>query len=263
MTNIHPTAIVDPGAELAGEVTIGPYCVVGPRVRLDAGVRLVSHVAVDGRTHLGEGVTVYPFASVGHAPQDLKYRGEDTALTVGARTVIREHATLNPGTEGGGGLTSVGAGCLIMVGAHVGHDCRIGDQVILVNNATCAGHVQIGDHAILGGLSAVHQFVRIGRHAMVGGMSGVEHDIIPFGLVTGNRAALQGLNLVGLKRRGFSKPEINALRSAYQELFGPAGTLQERAATVAEKYAASDLVREVVAFVTADTSRSFCTPARG
>ncbi|MDX5362077.1 MAG: acyl-ACP--UDP-N-acetylglucosamine O-acyltransferase [Alphaproteobacteria bacterium] len=263
MSNIHPTAIVHPDAQIGSDVTIGPYCVVGGKVRLDAGVRLLSHVAVDGRTHLGEGVSVYPFASVGHAPQDLKYRGEDTALVVGARTVIREHATLNPGTEGGGGLTRVGANCLIMVGAHVGHDCSIGDHVILVNNATCAGHVQIGDHAILGGLSAVHQFVRIGRHAMVGGMSGVEHDIIPFGLVTGNRAVLQGLNLVGLKRRGFSKPEIGALRAAYQELFADAGTLQARAAAVAEKYADSDLVREVVGFVTADSSRSFCTPARG
>ncbi|MCP1335814.1 acyl-ACP--UDP-N-acetylglucosamine O-acyltransferase [Futiania mangrovi] len=263
MSNIHPTAIVDPGAVLAADVAIGPYCVVGAGVQLDQGVRLHSHVAVAGRTHLGEGVTVYPFASVGHAPQDLKYRGEETALTVGPRTVIREHATLNPGTEGGGGLTSVGASCLIMVGAHVGHDCRIGDHVILVNNATCAGHVQIGDHAILGGLSAVHQFVRIGRHAMVGGMSGVEHDIIPFGLVTGNRAVLQGLNLVGLKRRGFSKPEISTLRAAYQELFAGEGTLQERAAAVAQKYVDSTLVQEVIAFVTADTSRSFCTPARG
>ena len=192
MQVIHPTAIVEPGARLAERVSIGPYCVVGAEVELQDGVELISHVAVAGRTVVGAETRVFPFASIGHQPQDLKYQGEPSRLEIGRRNIIREHVTMNPGTTGGGMLTRVGDGCLFMVGAHVAHDCAVGDSVIMANNATLAGHVRIGDFAILGGLSAVHQYVRIGKHAMIGGVTGVERDVIPYGQVVGDRARLVG-----------------------------------------------------------------------
>ncbi|SDG90875.1 acyl-ACP--UDP-N-acetylglucosamine O-acyltransferase [Roseospirillum parvum] len=260
MPDIHATALVDPAAELAPDVTVGPYCVVGPEVRLAAGVRLMSHVVVEGRTSIGPGCHVYPFASIGHAPQDLKYRGEDSRLEIGAHTTIREHVTINPGTEGGGMLTRVGDHCLLMVGAHVAHDCQVADHVILVNNATLAGHVEVGEFAIVGGLSAVHQFVRIGKHAMIGGMSGVENDVIPYGSVTGNRARLSGLNIVGLKRRGFSRDDIHTLRAAYRMLFAQEGTLAERLEDVAKMFADHTAVRDIVDFIRVDSSRAVCQP---
>lgn len=260
MPNIHPTAIVEPGAEIADSASIGPYCVVGPEVVLAAGVELVSHVVVTGRTQVGEGTRIFPFASIGHRPQDLKYHGEPSRLVIGRNNTIRENVTMNPGTEGGGMLTEVGDDGLFMAGAHVAHDCRIGNGVILVNNATLGGHVSVGDCAIIGGMSAVHQFVRIGRHVMIGGMTGVEHDVIPYGSVIGNRAYLAGLNLVGLKRRGFPREDIHALRNAYKELFADEGTMAERLAKVAEAYRDCALVMEVVEFVRADSSRAFCQP---
>ena len=201
--SIHATAIVEDGARIGEGVTIGPYCAVGPEVEIGDGAVLEAHAVVGGRTRLGPDTHVYPFASVGQRPQDLKYAGEPSELVVGEGTVIREHATLHPGTAGGRMQTRVGAHCMIMVGSHVAHDCRIGDHVILTNNATLGGHVVIDDHAIVGGMSAIHQFVRIGAHAMVGGMTGVENDVIPYGSVVGNRAYLSGLNIIGLKRRGF------------------------------------------------------------
>ena len=197
MTDIHSTAIVDPKATLAGDVTIGPYSVVGENVVLGAGVRLMSHVVVDGHTQVGAGTVIYPFASIGLPPQDLKYGGEPSVLEIGVNNVIREHVTMNPGTEGGGMITRIGDNCLFMVASHVAHDCQLGDHVIMANNAALGGHVSVGEWAILGGLSAIHQYVRIGRHAIVGGMSGVEHDVIPYGSVMGDRARLAGLNLVG------------------------------------------------------------------
>ncbi|MBM3557877.1 MAG: acyl-ACP--UDP-N-acetylglucosamine O-acyltransferase, partial [Alphaproteobacteria bacterium] len=190
MSAIHPTAVIENGAKIAEGVEIGPFCHVGARVELGPQVKLKSHVVVAGRTRIGAGTVVFPFASIGHQPQDLKYAGEDSELVVGARCLIREHVTMNPGTKGGGMLTQVGDDCLFMAGAHVAHDCRIGNHVILVNHATLGGHVTIQDYAILGGLSAVHQFARIGKHAMVGGMTGVENDVIPYGSVIGNRAHL-------------------------------------------------------------------------
>ncbi len=215
---IHPTA------------HIGPHCVVGSNVTLHEGVRLMSHVVVDGDTHIGAHTVVHPFAVLGSPPQDKKYRGEPTQLRIGARNTIREHVTMNTGTAGGGGLTQVGDDGLYMVGVHIGHDCMVGNNVILANNATLAGHVQVGDDAVLGGLSAVHQFCRIGQGAMIGGLSGVEHDVMPYGLVTGNRATLKGLNLVGLQRAGIAKEHIHALRALYKHLFGAASTdtLQQR-----------------------------------
>ncbi len=257
---IHPTAVVEDGAAIAPGATVGPFCVVGAEVVLDDGVELVSHVAVAGRTTIGPGTKVWPFASIGHQPQDLKYAGEASSLEIGSGNMIREHVTMNPGTSGGGMLTRVGNGGLFMMGAHVGHDCMLGDHVIMANNATLAGHVEVGDHAFLGGLSAVHQFVRIGTSAMIGGMTGVEKDVIPFGMAIGNRADLGGLNLVGLKRRGFDRDTIHALRTAYRELFYGEGSLQQRAPGVAEAHPDVGAVRELIDFVLADTARSFCTP---
>ena len=259
--SIHPTAIIEKGAKIAADVVIGPYCVVGPEVSIGKGTELVSHVSVGGRTTIGENCKIYPFVSLGHPPQDLKYGGEKSELIIGNNNVIREHVTMNPGTAGGGMVTHVGHNCLFMVGAHVAHDCQVGDYVILANNATLAGHVQVGEHAIIGGLAAVHQFVRIGRHAIIGGMSGVEHDVIPFGSVIGERASLAGLNLVGLKRRGFDRDTIHALRGAYKQLFeSGAGTLNMRAATLDPEYTRNPVVAEVVAFVQEESKRQLCVP---
>ena len=255
---IHPTALVEPGAKLGEGVTIGPYCVVGPDASLDDDVTLIAHVVVSGHTEIGAGTRIFPFASIGHQPQDLKYRGEHSRLVIGRNNTIRETVTMNPGTEGGNMVTRVGDGGLFMAGTHVAHDCTIGDGVIMANNATLAGHVVVGDHAILGGLCAVHQFVRIGTLAMVGGLSGVEFDVIPYGSVIGNRAWLAGLNLVGLRRRGVARDEIHALRRAYQELFAAEGTMADRLERVAEAYQDSPHVREVVAFVRAGSQRGIC-----
>lgn len=261
MTLIHPTAIVDPAARLGEGVTIGPYCCVGPEVELGARVAMVSHVVVAGRTTIGEDTRIFSFASIGQPPQDLKYKGEPSRLVIGRNNTIREHVTMNPGTEGGGMLTKVGDNSLFMVGSHVAHDCLLGDNVILANNATLAGHVQVGDNAVLGGLSAVHQFVRIGAHAMIGGMSGVENDIIPYGSVTGNRAHLSGLNIIGMKRRGFSREEIHAVRNAYRLLFEERqGTMQERVEQVAEQFKQIVPVMDIVSFIRADSSRAICQP---
>ncbi|KAA0581249.1 acyl-ACP--UDP-N-acetylglucosamine O-acyltransferase [Azospirillum sp. B21] len=257
---IHPSAIVDPAARLGEGVDIGPFCVVGPDVTLGDGVRLVSHVAVDGRTSIGAETVIYPFASIGHRPQDLKFHGEPSELVIGARNQIREHVTMNPGTEGGGMITRVGDDGLFMMGSHVAHDCIVGDHVIMANNATLGGHVTLGDYVIIGGLSAVRQFVRIGSHAMIGGMSGVENDVIPFGLVMGDRARLAGLNLVGLERRGFKKDDIHALRAAYRMLFGPEGTFAERVEEVGRDFGERALISDVLSFIRAKEARSLCQP---
>jgi UDP-N-acetylglucosamine acyltransferase len=228
MPQIHPTAIVAPGAMLAEDVVVGPYCIVGENVSLDAGVMLRSHVVVDGRTTIGAGTRIFPFASIGLEPQDLKYR--------------------------------VGDSCLFMVGAHVAHDCRIADHVIMANNATLAGHVVIDDYAVLGGLCAIHQYVRIGRHAMIGGMSGVERDVIPYGQVMGDRARLCGLNIIGMQRRGFSREDIQGLRSAYQSLFSSDGTLSDRVDVTAERFSGIAPVDDILDFIRADSSRAICQP---
>ncbi|HUG60845.1 MAG TPA: acyl-ACP--UDP-N-acetylglucosamine O-acyltransferase [Methylomirabilota bacterium] len=260
MTKIHPTAIIEDGARLGADVAVGAYCLIGADVVIGDGAVVHSHVVVTGRTTLGARVKVFPFASLGHAPQDLKFKGEDSRLEVGDDTVIRENVTMNPGTEGGGMLTRVGSQCLIMVGSHVAHDCTIGDNVILVNNVTLAGHVQIADRAILGGLSAVHQWVRIGEGAFVGGMSGVENDVIPFGTVLGNRAELGGLNLVGLRRAGFPREDIHALRNAYKLLFKGDEPLSRRVDMVEESFGSSPLVGRMIAFLRAGGDRAICTP---
>ena len=260
MAEIHATAVVDSDVELGEGVKIGPFCVVSGAVTLDAGVVLHSHVVVAGRTRIGARTEIYPFASIGHPPQDLKYRGEPSELVIGADNRIREHVTMNPGTEGGGMITLVGDRCLFMVGAHVAHDCQIGDGVIMANNATLAGHVSVGDHAIIGGLSAIHQFVRIGRFAMIGGMSGVERDVIPFGMVQGERAWLQGLNLVGMKRHGFVREDIQSVQQAVRTLFADGGTLAERAAGLRGENGDAGALDDLLSFVEAESSRSLCQP---
>jgi len=263
LADVHSTAIVGKGAELADDVSVGPYTIIEAGVRLGAGVKVHAHVVVGGRTMIGSGSEIFPFASVGLPPQDKKYHGEASRLEIGKNCTIREHVTINPGTEGGGMVTRIGDDCLILVGAHVAHDCQVGNNVLLVNHATLGGHCRIDDYAILGGLSAVHQFVRIGESSFVGGMSGVENDVIPFGSAIGNRAELGGLNIVGLTRRGFSREAIHQLRRAYRTLFGPEGTLKERLADVEEEFAGDENVRKIVGFIRAGGDRAICTPRRG
>lgn len=263
MAKIHPSAIVEDGAQIGADVVVGPFCCVGPQAVLGDGVELSSHVVIAGRTELGEKTRIFPFASIGHPPQDLKFRGEESRVIVGARTTIREGVTINPGTEGGGMITSIGDDCLLMTGAHVAHDCRVGNSVILVNNATLGGHVTVGDHAILGGISAVHQWVRIGAHAFLGGLSGLENDLIPYGSAIGDRARLGGLNIVGLKRRGFERERIHKLRAAYRMLFSEEGTLMERVEDVAAMFADEPLVGEVIDFIRAGGDRRICMPRSG
>ena len=260
MGTVHATAIVDPQARLGARVEIGPYCIVGPDVELGDDVVLHGHVVIAGRTKIGARTQIFPFASIGHRPQDLKYAGEPSELIIGSDNMLREHVTMNPGTEGGGMITRVGDRGLFMIGVHVAHDCQIGDRVIMANNATLGGHVVIEDHAIIGGLAAIHQFVRIGHHAMIGGMSGVEHDVIPYGLATGERARLQGLNVVGMKRQGLARADIQTLSQAYARLFGPEDTLAERVESLADEFGESAGVADIVAFVRAKSSRALCRP---
>ena len=258
---VHPTALVAEGAQLGAGVRIGPYCVIGPEVVLGDGVVLESHVAVAGVTRIGARTRIWPFASIGHQPQDLKFRGERTELHVGSDCMIREHVTMNPGTVGGGGLTRVGSRSLFMVGVHIGHDCLLDDDIIMANNATLGGHVEVGRFAVLGGLCAVHQKVRIGAGAMVGGMTGVEKDVIPYGSVIGDRARLAGLNLVGLKRRGVERDTIHSVRACYRTIFqGGEGSLAARAEAARPQFAEVPAALEIIDFILADSARSFCTP---
>lgn len=260
MANIHATAVVDPSAKLGTRVEIGPFCVIGPHVELGDGVVVHSHAVITGRTALGADCQVFPFASLGAAPQDVKFHGEPSTLTIGPKSVIREHVTVNPGTEGGHMATRLGSNCLLMIGAHVAHDCELGDNVTLVNSATLGGHVTIGDGTIIGGLSAVHQFVRIGAYAFIGGMSGITADVIPFGMAIGNRANLCGLNIVGLRRKGFPREQIHELRQAYRMLFSSEGTLMERLEDVESMFSANPLVKQITDFINTQSERSFCVP---
>jgi UDP-N-acetylglucosamine acyltransferase len=261
---IHATALVALGAELADDVEIGAYCTIGDRVTLAAGVRLHSHVVLEGQTQIGEGSEIFPFAILGAPPQHAAYKPTDPVrLVVGARNLIREHVTMNGGSSVGRGVTRIGNDGTFYVGAHVGHDCIVGDHVTLTNSATLAGHVIVGDYVILGGISAVLQRSRLGRHAFVGGMAGVNGDVIPYGMVWGNHARLEGLNLVGLKRRGFSREQINALRAGFRALFGHGGRLfSERVEAVASEFAHSPEVLEIVDFIRAEPTRPLILPER-
>ncbi len=259
-TSIHPTAIVESGARIGAGCRVGPFCMVGPEVELGDAVELVSHVAVAGRTSVGARTRIFPFASIGHQPQDLKYKGEPGSLSVGADCLIREGVTMNPGTAGGGSVTTVGDRCAFLANSHVGHDCRVGNNVVFSNNVMLAGHCDVGDFAIIGGGAAVIQFARVGPHAFVGGMSGLENDLIPYGMALGNRAHLSGLNIVGLRRRGFSQSDIHDLRRAYRALFADEGTLLERVDDVSEEFKDHPIVIEIVDFIRAGGKRSICTP---
>ena len=255
MSLIHPAAIVEEGAVLGQGVEIGPWCHVGPHAVLEDGVRLVSHVVVDGHTRIGAGTELFPYASVGLPPQDLKYKGEPTRCEIGAGSQIREHCTIHRGTATGTGVTRIGARCLLMAVVHVAHDSVLGDGVIIANNVVMGGHVTIGDNAVIGGSAAIHQFVRIGRSAMVGGVSGVEADVIPFGLVMGNRARLAGLNIVGLRRRGLDTAAIRHLRGAFRLLFGGEGVFAARLAETRMRYGDDPLVAEILSFIDAPSKR--------
>jgi len=257
--DIHASAVIENGAVVGEGCRIGPFCCVGPKVVLRPRVHLKSHVVITGMTEVGEETVIFPFATVGEIPQDLKFKGEETRLIIGKRNRIREGATLNTGTEGGGGVTRVGDDCLIMTGAHVAHDATIGNNVVMANQVAIAGHCVIDDDVIIGGLSGIHQFVRIGKGAIIGAVTMVTNDVIPYGLVQSARGALDGLNLVGLKRRGVGRSDITALRAAYQMLARGEGAFQERAARLA-KEDNSLYVREITDFILGESDRSFLTP---
>ena len=256
---VHPSAVIEPGAQIDPSAQVGPFCVVGPDVVIEGDVTLKSHVVVTGDTVVGEGTTIFPFAVVGEVPQDLKFKGEASRLVIGNRNRIREHVTMNCGTEGGGGVTRIGDDGLFMAGCHIAHDAQIGNRVIVVNSAAIAGHCVLEDDVIVGGLSGIHQFVRIGRGAIIGAVTMVTNDVIPYGLVQAPRGDLDGLNLVGLKRRGVSRADITALRAAFQMLAQGEGTFHDRAERLG-KETDSDYVREIVDFVMGDSDRSFLTP---
>lgn len=259
---IHPTAVIDDKATIGENCQIGPFCVVGEHVKIGDNVTLKSHVVVDGHTTVGAGTTIYPFASIGHAPQDLKYHGEPSELIIGENNTIREHVTMNPGTEDGGMKTVVGDNNLFMMATHVAHDCMIGNNVIMANNATLGGHVVVGDRALIGGLAAVHQFVRIGDFAVIGGMSGVESDVLPFGRVKGERAHLAGLNLVGLERGGFNKDQIRVIQKSFKNIFDGEGNLDDRLAKVADEHKDNDIIVKIVDFAQHRERFGLCQPQK-
>tara|TARA_B100000161_G_scaffold261987_1_gene231125 strand:+ start:291 stop:1067 length:777 start_codon:yes stop_codon:yes gene_type:complete len=255
---IHSTAIVDSKAKISKNVHIGPYCVIGPNVEIDENTEIKSHVNISGCTKIGKGNKIYPFVSI-NDPQDLKYNGELTDLVIGDNNKIREYVTINPGTVGGGGKTVIGNNCLLMVSSHVAHDCQLGNDIIIANNVAIAGHAIIDDHVVIGGNSAVQQFTRIGRMAMIGGMTGVLHDVIPYGLSTGNRNSLQGLNLIGLRRANFDNKDILVLSNAYKEIFATKN-LSENLSKLNGSFRDNPLVKDVLEFITKDKKRSICTP---
>jgi UDP-N-acetylglucosamine acyltransferase len=257
---IHPTAIVDEGAVIGNDVEIGPFCIVENHVKIGARTKIAANAIVRNHTEVGEDCVIDSFAVLGGAPQDLGYRGEPTRLIIGDRCTIREHATLSRGTTKGNNQTLLGNDCYLMSCAHVGHDCIVGDHVIMASNSALAGHVTIGERVILGGLSAVHQNCRVGRHAFVGGLAAVVTDVIPYGSVIGVHAHLAGLNIVGLKRRGFSRVQIHEMRAAYRMLFAEEGTMQERIEDVVERFPDVPEVMEMIDFVKADAQRGLCLP---
>ena len=256
---IHKTVIVDPKAKISSNVKIGAYSVIGPNVEIDENTIIHSHVNISGHTKIGKENKIYPFASIGNDPQDLKYNGEETKLIIGHKNTIREYVTINPGTVGGGGNTIVGDNCLFMISSHVAHDCLVGNNVIIANNVPLGGHAIIEDNVVIGGNSAVQQFTRIGKMAMIGGMTGVLHDVIPYGLSTGNRNSLQGLNLIGLRRSKFENKEILGLSEAYKEIFATKN-LTKNISKLNGSFQGNQLVKEVIDFITKDKKRSICTP---
>ena len=261
--SIHPSAIIAPGAVVGPGCTVGPFCILGPEVVLEAQVELAAHVVIEGRSRIGAGTRLSPFASVGLPPQDLKYRNEPTGVEIGPRCQLREHVTVHRGSVGGDGMTRVGEECLLMACSHVGHDSQVGPRVIMANNVMLGGHVSLGEQCFLGGGAAIHQMVRIGRHAMVGGLAGVTNDVPPFANVFGLPARLVGLNVIGLRRRGFSRDNLHSLRLAFRLLFREPGTFAERLLEAERRFAGDALVQEVVAFLQArDRRRELIRPGR-
>ena len=256
---IHKSSVIDPKAKIGKNVKIGPFCFVGPKVNLNDDVELISNVHIDGNTIVGKGTKIYPFASIGTDPQDLKFKGEQNSLVVGKNNVIREYVTINPGTEGGGSKTVIGNNCLFMISSHVAHDCKIGNNVVIANNVPLGGHVTIEDSVVIGGNSAVQQFTRIGRLAMIGGMTGVLKDVIPFGLSFGNRNYLQGINLIGLRRNKYENKKIMELDKAFKKIFS-SNNLQENLSKINGEYKGNELVEEVTKFIEKDKKRPICTP---
>ncbi|AXT26114.1 acyl-ACP--UDP-N-acetylglucosamine O-acyltransferase [Ruegeria sp. AD91A] len=261
MNGVHPSAIIEDGAQIGRDCIIGPFCHVGAQVKLADRVELKSHVVVTGDTSIGEDTVVFNFSVIGEIPQDLKFSGENTRLEIGKRNRIREHVTINTGTEGGGGVTRIGDDCLFMAGVHVAHDVQIGNRVIMVNHSGAAGHCIVEDDVIIGGISGLHQWVRVGRGAIIGALTMVPKDVIPYGLVQASRGELDGLNLVGLKRKGVSREDISALRAAFKELSDGEGTFMDRASRIGEGNE-SDYVQQIVDFVTGHSDRSFLTPRK-
>ena len=256
---IHNSSIIDKKAEISNKVKIGPFCNVGPNVKLKDGVELISNVHIEGNTEIGRGTKIFPFASIGTQPQDLKFKGEKSNLIIGENNLIREYVTINPGTEGGGSTTTIGNNCLFMISSHIAHDCKIGNNVIIANNVPLGGHVTIEDSVVIGGNSAVQQFTRIGRLAMIGGMTGVLKDVIPFGLSIGNRNFLQGLNLIGLRRHKYDNQKIMGLDRAYKEIFS-SKNLHENLSKINGEYKDNELVGEVIKFIEKDKKRPICSP---
>jgi len=256
---IHKTAIIDSKAKISPNIKIGPYSVIGPNVEIGNGTTIHSHVSISGNTIIGKENKIYPFSSIGNDPQDLKYNGEETKLIIGDNNTIREYVSINPGTLGGGGKTLIGDNCLFMISSHVAHDCLVGNNVIIANNVPLGGHAIIDDNVVIGGNSAVQQFTRIGKMAMIGGMTGVLHDVIPYGLSTGNRNSLQGLNLIGLRRANFENKEILGLSEAYKKIFATKN-LTENISKLNGSFKDNMLVKEIIEFITKDKKRSICTP---
>ena len=256
---IDKTAIINQNAKVHSSVKIGPFTVIGPNVEIDENVVIHSHVNISGNTKIGKGNVFYPFASIGNDPQDLKYNGEDTSLIIGDNNKFREYVTVNPGTIGGGGITKIGNNCLFMISSHVAHDCNVGNNVIIANNVPLGGHVTLEDNVVIGGNAAVQQFTRIGQMAMIGGMTGVLHDVIPYGLSTGNRNSLQGLNLIGLRRAKFENKDILGLSEAYKEIFATKN-INENISKLNGSFQENLLVKNVIDFITKDKKRSICTP---
>ena len=258
---IHNSSIIDKKAKIDKDVKVGPFCYVGPQVQISEGVELISNVHIEGNTKIGNGTKIFPFASIGTQPQDLKYKGEANILEIGENNMIREYVTINPGTASGGGKTVIGNNCLLMISSHVAHDCYIGDNVVIANNVPLGGHVTIEDSVVIGGNSAVQQFTRIGRLAMIGGMTGVLKDVIPFGLSFGNRNYLRGINLIGLKRKKYNNKKIMELDSAFKKIFS-SKNIHENLKKINGEYKENDLVKEVINFIKKDKKRPICTPSK-
>ena len=256
---IHSSSVIDKKAKIGNNVKVGPFCYIGPNVELQQDVELISNVHIEGNTKIGKGTKIFPFASIGTMPQDLKFRGESNSVLIGENNMIREYVTINPGTEGGGGKTIIGNNCLFMISSHIAHDCKVGNSVVIANNVPLGGHVTLEDSVVIGGNSAVQQFTRIGRLAMIGGMTGVLKDVIPFGLSFGNRNYLQGINLIGLRRKKYENKKILELDIAYKKIFS-SEKLHENLAKINGEFKENDLVKEVIDFIEKDKKRPICTP---